>query len=246
MEYNYNNSWALIIGINDYTSVSPLDYARNDAEAISEILIRRFQFPASNIISLYDAEATRENIIKNYLSFAQRANNKNDRLLVFYAGHGYTVEGYRGEVGYLIPYDVKIGELATYIRWDEFTRNADLFAAKHILFIMDACYGGLALMRSTGGGSRFVKDMLKRRSRQVLTAGKADQVVADAGGPIPKHSIFTGYLIQALEGKAASLTDGTITAQGVMSYVYDKVAKDINSNQTPHFGHVDGDGGFYF
>jgi hypothetical protein len=36
--------------------------------------------------------------------------------------------------------------LSGLIRWDELTRNADLITAKHMLFVMDACYGGLALM----------------------------------------------------------------------------------------------------
>ena len=242
----YNKSWALIIGINDYLSAPPLDYARSDAEAIAEILKSRFKFPEKNITLLYDANATKENIMTNFLSYNKKANDVNDRLLVFYAGHGHTITGHRGDVGYLIPVDAKLDDIATYIRWDEFTRNADLIPAKHILFIMDACYGGLAVTRSVSGGTRFIKDMLTRRSRQVLTAGKANEPVADAGGPVPNHSIFTGHLIQALEGKAASPTDETITAQGVMAYVYDKVANDTNSKQTPHFGHVDGDGDFIF
>jgi len=111
---------------------------------------------------------------------------------------------------------------------------------------MDACYGGLALTRAPGPGSmRFLKDMLLRFSRQVLTAGKADEVVADSGGPIPDHSIFTGHLIEALNGKAAT-RDGVITANGVMSYVYEKVSRDQNSHQTPHYGYLDGDGDFIF
>ena len=82
-----------------------------------------------------------------------------------------------------------------------------------------------------------------RHSRQVLTAGKADEVVADAGGPIPNHSVFTGHLIEGLLGNAAT-TEGVITASGLMAYVYGKVANDKNSNQTPHYGYFDGDGDF--
>lgn len=135
-----------------------------------------------------------------------------------------------------------MADFSTFIRWDELTRNADLIRAKHILFIMDACYGGLALVRTTGAGTtRFLKDMMLRTSRQVLTAGKGDEVVSDSGGPIPNHSVFTGHLIEALQGKAAT-SDGVLTASAVMSYVYAKVASDKNSHQTPHHGHVDGDG----
>src|SRR6267142_584718 len=95
------------------------------------------------------------------------------------------------------------------------------------------------------GSARFIKDMMVRYSRQVLTAGKADEVVADSGGPLPAHSIFTGHLIEGLRGKAAT-TNGAITANSLMAYVYQCVANDQNSNQTPHYGYFDGDGDFVF
>ena len=113
-----------------------------------------------------------------------------------------------------------------------------------MLFIMDACYGGLALNRGLQPGSaRFLKDMMLRYSRQVLTAGKADEVVSDSGGPIPNHSVFTGHLIEGLRGNASD-ENGVLTASGLMSYVHGKVANDKNSNQTPHYGYFDGDGDF--
>lgn len=241
----YNNSWALIIGINAYPH-SPLSYARYDAEAIHKILIEKFNFPESNTILLTDEKASRSEIIETFLKFTQRHIDHDDRILVFFAGHGYTYSGKRGEVGYLVPVDGSPDNLASLIRWDELTRNGDLIPAKHILFIMDACYGGLAITRSPGPGSmRFLKNMLQRFARQVITAGKADEVVADAGGPIPEHSVFTGHLLQGLSGNAAT-PDGVICANGLMAYVYEKVAKDLNSRQTPHFGFVDGDGDFIF
>lgn len=170
--------------------------------------------------------------------------NIDERLLVFFAGHGHTIKGYRAETGFLVPYDADPSDLSTLIRWDELTRYSDLIPSKHILFIMDACYGGLMLTRHLKSGStRFLKDMMLRRSRQVLTAGKANEVVADSGGPIPNHSVFTGHLIEGLRG-GAPLANGIITANGLMAYVYGKVAHDQNSNQTPHYGHFDGDGDF--
>jgi hypothetical protein len=242
---SYSNTYALVIGINDYQHAPPLGYAINDATAASEILANDFGFDGNNIILLTDKNATKVRIMDSFLSYTH-ITDINDRILFFFAGHGHTVLGHRGEVGFLIPNDGDSQNLSTLIRWDELTRNADLIPAKHVLFVMDACYGGLVLSRSLPPGSmRFLKDMLLRYSRQVLTAGKADEVVADSGGPIPGHSIFTGHFIEALKGKAAS-DDGVITANGVMAYVYDRVAKDERSHQTPHYGFFDGDGDFIF
>lgn len=244
----YENSWALVIGINKYLYAPPLGYACNDAEAIASILKGKYAFPEQNVRLLLDKEATRDAILSAYLEYASEGFgvDSNDRILFFFAGHGHTVEGNRGETGYLVPVDGKVGKPASLLRWDEFVRNADLIPAKHMLFVMDACYGGLVINRGLKPGSmRFLKDMLKRYSRQALTAGKADEVVADAGGPLKGHSVFTGHLIQALEGAAAS-EEGIITANGVMAYVYEMVGRDYQSFQTPHFGFLDGDGDFIF
>lgn len=242
----YSNSRALLVGINEYKYAGQLAFAVNDAQTVANVLIKEFGFPPENVKTVLDGRATKKTIIREFHRFTGDAIQKDERIVFFFAGHGHTITGHRGEVGYLVPVDGRAEALDTLIRWDELTRNADLIPAKHVLFIMDACYGGLALARALpAGASRFLIDMLGRYSRQVLTAGKANEVVADSGGPIPNHSVFTGHLIEALRGRAAQ-RDGIISAQGVMAYVYEHVSRDQHSRQTPHFGHVDGDGDFIF
>lgn len=239
---HYETSRAVVIGINDYASVSPLGHARQDAEQFAKALETRLGFSEEHIELLVDSEATKSRIMSAFMRLANEEVDENDRVIVFFAGHGDTRKGRRGEVGHLIPVDGDPDDLATLIRWDDLTRNAELISAKHLLFIMDACYGGLAVQRALAPGSmRFVKDMLQRYSRQVLTAGKADETVADAGGPRPGHSMFTGHMLDALDGKAAG-DDGILTANTVMAYVYDRVSRDVNSTQTPHYGFIEGDG----
>ena len=48
----YDNSWALIIGINKYENVQKLAFATDDAIAMKEILISSFNFPENNIFIL--------------------------------------------------------------------------------------------------------------------------------------------------------------------------------------------------
>jgi Caspase domain len=242
----YEASWALVIGINDYHHASPLGYAKQDAEAFAQILKSDFGFANDKVVLLLDADASRERILSSFLDFTKDSIGPDDRVAIFFAGHGCTRSGKRGEVGFLVPVDGDPSKLASLIRWDELTGNAELVQAKHMVFVMDACYGGLAIHRNTPPGSaRFLKDMLQRYSRQVLTAGKADETVADSGGPRPGHSIFTGHLLDALEGSAADST-GVISANAVMAYVYDHVGKDPHSRQSPHFGFLEGDGDFIF
>ena len=242
----YRASHALVIGINKYAHVSPLAYAVNDATAVAAALESRAGFPKANIVLLTDEAATRSAILSAYLRLAE-ATGPDDRVFVFFAGHGHTMTGRRGETGFLIPADGDLRDLATLLKWSELTGSADLIPAKHVFFLMDACYGGLAVTRKSipPGSMRLLNDMLQRPSRQVLTAGKADEVVFDGGGTRPGHSIFTAHVLDALDG-AASATEGVITANGVMAYVYERVGADPLSNQTPHYGFLEGDGDFIF
>jgi hypothetical protein len=242
----YRSSHAIVIGINSYSHVAPLSYAKADAEAFAGVLTATCGFPAENVQLLLDNEASAAAIRRAFLGLGQCGTLPDDRVVFFFAGHGMTLRGRRGEVGYLIPADGNPGDISSLIRWDDLTRNADLVPAKHLLFIMDACYGGLALTRTIApGSSRFLRDMLLRPSRQVLTAGKADETVSDSGGSRAGHSVFTGHLLDAIEGPRTQ-AGGVLTASAVMAYVYDRVATDANSKQTPHYGHVDGDGDLIF
>jgi len=238
---SYTNSRGLVIGIDEYLHAPNLSYAVSDAKAIKDLLISEFAFEKEKITFPKDKKATRASVLKAFAEFAKVHVELDDRIIVFFAGHGHTLPGVRGDQGFLVPYDGEASDISTLINWRELTGLADLIRAKHIFFIMDACYSGLVLTRGGQGPSRFVKDMMRRFSRQVLTAGKADEVVADSGGPLPHHSVFTGHLIEGLQGKASD-DSGVMTANSLMAYVYRNVATDKNSNQTPHFGHFDGDG----
>lgn len=242
----YNQSWALIIGINKYKNAPPLNCACNDADAMVSILTQELGFKTENVVLLQDDAADKATILKEYSRFSEKADNPDDRLLIFFAGHGTTVPGKRGDVGFLVPFDGNSDDSNSLIRWSDLTVNAELIPAKHILFIMDACYSGIACQRSLSSGQRrFLSDLLERPSWQVIAAGKAEQTVADGGGPLGENSIFTGYLLDGLRG-AAKDENGILTANGLMSYVYNKVGQDNLSEQTPHYGHLYGDGDFIF
>lgn len=244
----YTRSRALIVGIDKYQNTSPLLFASNDATAISDVLKSQFGFKEDDVTVLIDKEATRSAITHAFLSFASQPDvDENDRIVFFFAGHGHTISGRTGEIGFLVPVDGDATDLSSLIRWDELTRNADLIPANHILFIVDACYGGLALKRKPppAGSMRFLHDMVQRYARQVLTAGKADEVVSDSDGSRPGHSIFTSAVLDALEGQAAS-AEGVLSATSMMAYVYKEVGENPLSRQTPHYGFTDGDGDLIF
>lgn len=237
----YADSWAIVIGIDEYAKWPRLQYAVRDARAVRETLVGKFGFPADHVVSLENGAATRAGILAAFHDkLAHAGMKKNDRLLVFFAGHGATRQLSSGrDLGYIVPADSDPGQIATdAIPMTELQNIAESVTAKHALFIMDACYSGLGLTRGAGNAN-FLRDNAKRLGRQMLTAGGADQLVAD-GGP-NGHSVFTWALLQGLGGKGDLNGDGLITATELAAYVAPAVA--ANSRQTPAFGSLPGSEG---
>ena len=106
----YDASWAVIIGIDNYKYAEPLKYAVNDASAIRDLLVSKFNFPKDKIRFIKDEEATLQSI-KSALYDVVRNAGENDRILIYYSGHGETVPAIDGSnLGYIIPYEGKQSE----------------------------------------------------------------------------------------------------------------------------------------
>jgi tetratricopeptide (TPR) repeat protein len=117
---------------------------------------------------------------------------------------------------------------------------SEAIPAKHVLFMTDACYSGIAATR--GGVQNYLQEVTKRNARQVITAGGADEEVADNG---PNgHSIFTWTVMQGLDGRADLNNDGYITASELAAYVGPIVSS--LSRQTPAFASLPGSEGGEF
>ena len=141
--------------------------------------------------------------------------------------------------GYIIPVDAGLTDYeGSAISMTNFQDISEAIPAKHLLFVMDSCYSGLALTR--GGGAlpsqNYLSEISRREARQMFTAGGADQQVADNG---PNgHSVFTWTLLQGLDGRADLNGDGVITATELAAYVAPAVS--ALSHQTPAFGNLPG------
>lgn len=242
----YRTSHAVVIGIDDYARWPKLRHAVADARGMGELLVRRYGFRQENVHVLLNGEATRENImalVGGKLA-DERLVSREDRVLFFFAGHGATRRLANGrDLGYIVPVDAAADRFqGQAISMSELQDLVDGIPAKHVLFLMDSCYSGLALTRGGGASERsasYVRELGRRSARQMLTAGGADEQVAD-GGP-GGHSIFTWTLLQGLEGKADANGDGYITATELAAHVAPVVSS--LSRQTPAFGSMPGSEG---
>jgi peptidoglycan/xylan/chitin deacetylase (PgdA/CDA1 family)/uncharacterized caspase-like protein len=241
----YRESWAVVIGIDNYLKWPKLHYAVNDANGIKEILSRRYHFKPDHIISLINAEATREQILSvlgDTLSNPREVQHE-DRVFIFFAGHGVTRRLSSGrDLGYIVPYEADTENFqGQSISMTNFQDISESIPAKHVFFVMDSCYSGLAMTRGQAVNN-YIREVSKRVARQMLTAGGANEEVSDNG---PNgHSVFTWTILQGLEGRADLNSDGYITAAELASYVGPSVSG--LSHQTPAFGNLPGSEGGEF
>lgn len=86
--------WALLIGINGYEHMPPLNYCARDMEVLAEALEQNCGYATENIRLLCDSEGgqapTRNNILLALSGFLQQAAAE-DTVLIAFAGHGGTV-----------------------------------------------------------------------------------------------------------------------------------------------------------
>ncbi|MBC8257303.1 MAG: caspase family protein [Candidatus Marinimicrobia bacterium] len=252
----YQNSYAVIIGINNYNSdnVKDLGYAVEDAESIANLLIGKLGYKEDNIHLLLDENATQINIKNKLYQIAMEAG-ENDRILVFYGGHGETIPlPSGGEVGYLLPVDGDPDNLfATGLSMQEFKQISEMTPAKHVLYLVDVCYGGIMTVGTRSlaknkfsDDEKYLKKITTESARQIITAGgKGDKAQERA---IWGHSAFTKEFLSGIEdGLADSDQDGYITSNELGIYLSKKVYITSEENQTPVNGRYgSGEGEFVF
>lgn len=241
----YANSWALVIGINAYQNAMRLNYAVADAHAVAAAL-PGLGFPRENIRVLVDADATKARIeTVLYRDFARIGPD--DRLFVFFAGHGETHPIRGGEEGYLLPVDADPRSLPlTAIAMDDVKRIGQRLRARHTFFAMDACFSGFALTRDAAvpktPSDEYLEAAFREPAVQVLTAGRKGERSIEEGG----HGLFTRRLLDGLRGLADADGRGLVTAAQLAAWLEPRVVRDSKGLMTPQYGRLDGEGQFVF
>ncbi len=239
----YNKSYAVIIGINNYEKWPSLEYAVNDAKSMEKKL-KSLGFETTTLI---DQNAGKDNILKVLGDELPRKVGKNDRVIIFFAGHGQTEQlADDSQMGYIVPVDADTSNIfSTAISMDQVRTVARRLKAKHVLYLIDSCYAGLGLTRSgsiPASEKDYLRKITSRKAHQMLVAGGRGERAHEKGG----HGVFTKYVLEALDGAADRDEKGYITFSDISSYVKPKVSHQTRNSQVPQYGNIDGEGDFVF
>jgi hypothetical protein len=225
-QVDFGNYHALIIGNNQYKSLKELECAKEDAEAMADLLEKRYNFTTDLIL-----DATRSDIILS-LDGLRRKLTLNDNLLIYYAGHGW-LDTYADE-GYWLPVDASEDNSLNWISSSQITASIKAIRAKHVLVIADSCYAGKLIRDITRGigvtkTKNYFETISKRKARSVLCSGGLEPV-ADSFGD-SGHSVFAAALIDVLN-QNKRVMDTT--------ELFSKIRRPVmlNADQTPEYSDI--------
>ncbi len=228
----YSGSRALVVGIDSYTDgrFVPLGEAEADAKLMADVLSAPpYSF---QVDGLFGKDATKA-AIQDAL-FRLYHTGSDDRVLIYFAGHGYTLtDNFGNETGYLACYDTVAEKHFTALELNEVITLCRHSKAKHIAFVLDACFSGQALGLTRAPGVAADKFLL-RRAYQVISAGAGDQTVSD-------FRSMTRLLVDALREAAEHNELLTFNALGLRAQ--QAMALDSGQMQIPQFGHLKGSQG---
>ena len=232
----YKDSYALVIGNGFYPEEKgwhPLPGAVEDVMEVAEVLERQ-GFEVTLKIDVTKSEFT-----EAFSEFIyESGENKDNRLLFYYAGHGYTTKAVTGEdLGYLVMLDTPSPENAAAfdlysVDMVKFVSDSKKIHAKHVLFIFDTCFSSTVLNLGNSEEPPFhITDEINNSVRQFITAGRTDE-------PMPDRSKFKKAFLDLLGGRVAEPSpDGYLTGVELANYLYRTVPK-FSPGQQPQYGKI--------
>ncbi|MCI5137760.1 MAG: caspase family protein, partial [Candidatus Electrothrix sp. AR1] len=254
----FKTSLAVVIGIDRYSNgIPPLSTAVNDATKLAEILKEEHGYEVTLLID-EDVTVSRLETVFGEEFLKQKKISKDDRLLVYFAGHGVASDGENGPEGFLIPQDARREDSSTFWPMTELHKALEVLPCRHMLAILDCCFAGAFRWSSKRDFQplppivykerydRFIRDA----AWQVITSASYDQKALDIlSGSMrgeqgarkrQQHSPFALALFDALDGAADTRPkngDGVITATELYLYLRDEVevpAEELAAHrQTP-------------
>jgi hypothetical protein len=236
-----NLSFAIVIGLSDYTGDwPPLEAPWYDAQHVRDAFKDQgFDY----IVTLTNKAATKEKI-RHYMEdvFPARVG-KNDQFVFYYSGHGTQEQLFNATRGYLPMLDSKTNLWSSMIGMQEIAEwSENIGAARHSLFVLDACFSGLAGEQHKGDPYiKIYMDDLMKPGHFLMTAGSAGQEsyasLSKWGG-----SLFTNAFLKGIDGQADSGTkefppDGVISVTKLYQYIRLRISAERASapsvDQTP-------------
>lgn len=255
---------AIIIGIDRYLHIPKLKNAVFDAQELADVLQEKHNY---QVLRLFDESATKEkfsqlleNLQNKKIELEGKLSKieKSDRLLFYFAGHGFDEEAEDSEegkpAGYFMPQDADANDNQTWLSMKEVYETLTNLDCHHLLMILDCCFAGRISWVSKGRNAARPRKLykqnydrfIKHSTQQIITSAGYDEKALDSfrfgkRGDQNGHSPFAYFLLKILTGNCngdkdkfleAIIDDKVITAHELFTYLQNELRK-VAEGQTP-------------
>ena len=242
------NYWAVIVGIENYKSITNLSYTVDDADDMRDVLVFYGNWDMGNIQLLTDGNASKSNIQSAITNNMARSADADDVCLFFFSGHGSRIPDEDGDEGkkdrydeVICPYDTT-AEIGNVISDDELGDWLSACPGK-VVVILDTCMSGGFLKGVEGkiktvpnprvpkdaiAKKHFGEDLVERLKQRPISRdlSQAGYVVLMACGERDyayeyealENGVFTYYVAEALSGPADVNSNNEVSAEESFDY----------------------------
>ena len=219
-DVNNSNTFAVIIGNEDYQRVAPVDYAMNDARIFAKYCNRTLGIPESNIRTYYNSTFGDIVAAMDDIKSISQAYNGDLNVIFYYAGHGVPDESNRN--AYLLPIDATGTQPEVCYSLDKLYSQLGELDAHSVVAFIDACFSGSlrgeGMLASARGIKLRPRDVSASGNLVVMSAASADQ----SAFPYPEknHGLFTYFLLKRLND-----TKGNVAIGDLADYIVSEVSR---------------------
>lgn len=212
-------TYGVFVGISDYPAGGPsdLDFTADDARHLYEGM-QAIGMRAEDGRLLTDSQATRAGFEAALRELAPRMG-PNDRLMIFYSGHGGRLDRSDFQAADPDGYDETLALYDGEIRDDEVAALLDQVVQQGtILLVLDSCFSG-----------GFSKDVISRPGRMGLFSSHED-VTSAVARKFRAGGYLSRFMVEAIGERLADQdSSASLTALELSQYLYERYRSDVKA-----------------
>ena len=227
-----DNTFAFIVGNENYLDAIKVPFANNDASIFAEYCKRTLGLPKENVKVYKDATfGVLVNVVSTIKKIAKAYEEKLN-IIFYYSGHGIPDEA--SHEAFMLPIDADGQNMGICYSLDKLYKELKDTHAQKVLVLLDACFSGAVrgngMIVETKGVAIKPKKNVVDGNIVVLSAATDKQTAY----PFEQegHGLFTYYLLKKLHD-----TCGNVTLGELQSYIKSEVGKKAivikGKEQTP-------------
>ncbi len=228
------NTRVLVVGISNYQDekITDLKFAHKDAEAFEKYMRSEAGggLESAYIRILKNEEATTAQIYSG-LDWLLEESEKNDKVIIYFSGHGDVETKTISQRGYLLAYDTpsnnyRVGSVRLDDLKDILATLSQVNEAQ-IVLITDACHSGNLAGNNIGGTQATAVALTTQFANEVkIMSCQPNEFSLEGVQWGGGRGIFSYHLIEGMIGLADRNEDGLINLREIERYLEDKVSEE--------------------